>query len=268
MPHRRPVLYALLATVFTVALSSHAFAATPASTAASAPSAQVTVYAAASLVDVLEQLATEYARSGAPRPVLSFASSAVLARQIEAGARADIFISADQEWMDYLAQRQLIRSGTRINLLGNHLVLVAARDNPVSLRIGPQFALASALGQGRLALADPDSAPAGRYARAALTALGVWDTVATRLARTEDVRGALAFVARGETPLGIVYRTDARADSRVREVDLFPAATHPPIVYPLALTHNASPAADRFAAFLRSPVATAAFQKAGFSTLP
>lgn len=268
MQQRRPVLSALLATALTMVLGSHAIAAAPASKVASAPAAPVTVYAAASLVDVLEQLAADYARSGEPRPVLSFASSAVLARQIEAGARADLFISADQDWMDYLSQRQLIRSDTRINLLGNHLVLIAARSNTLALRIGPGFTLASALGQGRLALADPDSAPAGRYARAALTALGVWDTVATRLARTEDVRGALAFVARGEAPLGIVYRTDARADPRVREVAIFPAETHPPIVYPLALTRNASPGAARFLAFLRGPVAAAAFQQAGFSTLP
>jgi len=248
-------------------LLSIAVSFSPRTEAASAAPATVTVYAASSLTDVLQKIADGYAASGAPPVKLSFASSAVLARQIEAGAAADVFISADQEWMDYLAQRSLIRDASRANLLGNRLALVAPADRATALRIEPGFALAAALGNGRLALADPDSVPAGRYARAALQGLGVWNAVAAHIVRAEDVRGALAFVARGEAPLGIVYQTDARADARVHVVGLFPTGTHPAIVYPLALTQVASPAAEKFVAYLRGTQAAALFEGAGFTVL-
>lgn len=247
----------LLLAALPVAACANAATATP----------TITVYAAASLAGVLQRVADQYAASGAPPVKLSFASSAVLARQIAAGAAADVFIPADEDWMDYLSQRGLIRTASRVALVGNRLVLVAPVDSKTVLQIAPGFALAAALGNARLALADPDSVPAGRYARAALTRLGAWDSVAARLARAEDVRGALAFVARGEAPLGIVYQTDARAEPRVREVALFPADTHPPIVYPLAQTTHASPAAAQFVAFLRGPQAAVEFARAGFIVL-
>ena len=232
------------------------------------PAPALLVFAAASLSDALEQ--ADHAFSTATRiPVrASYAASSVLAKQIEAGARADVFFSADRQWMDYLEQRALLRSGTRRDVLGNALVLIAPADGPVQLKIAPGFALVAALGGGRLACADPDSVPAGLYARAALTQLGLWDAVAPRLARAENVRAALAYVARAETPLGIVYRTDAAAEKRVRVVDVFPEQTHPPIVYPAALTSVAQPQAAQYLAFLNGPSAREIFARYGFTVLP
>jgi molybdate transport system substrate-binding protein len=189
----------------------------------------------------------------------------VLAKQIEAGAGADVFFSADRDWMDYLDKRGLLRSGTRVELLGNALVLIAPADSQVQLKIAPHFALLPALGEGRLACGDPDSVPAGLYARAALTQLGVWAEVAPRLARAENVRTALAYVARAETPLGIVYQTDAKAEKRVRVVDVFPPDTHPPIVYPAAETAAAQPQAAQYLDFLRAAGAQEIFARYGFS---
>lgn len=254
-----------------VALAATCLAAAwqPAATAADAPQeAAVTVYAAASLTNVLQAVGAEYTRASGVPVKFSFAASSVLARQIEVGAPADVFVSADREWMDYLEQRGAIAAATRANVLGNRLALIAPADSRVELAIAPHFALGRALGSGRLATGDPDTVPAGRYARAALTALGVWSAVEDRLVRADDVRAALAFVARGEAPLGIVYFTDARADRRVRIVGLFPEGTHPPIVYPVALTKSARPAAAGLVAFLRSPAARAAYERAGFAALP
>ena len=233
------------------------------SAASAAPA--LLVFAAASLSDALEEV--DHAFTAATHiPVrASYAASSVLAKQIEAGAGADVFFSADREWMDYLQQRGLLRSDTRRDLLGNALVLIAPADNPVQLKIAPGFALVAALGGGRLASADPDSVPAGLYARAALTQLGVWDAVAPRLARAENVRAALAYVARGETPLGIVYRTDAAAEKRVRVVDVFPQDTHPPIVYPAALTSRAQPQATQYLAFLNGQSARQIYARYGFT---
>jgi len=227
----------------------------------------VTVFAAASLTNVLQQLGDEFTRSSGVPVRFSFAASSVLARQIEGGAGADVFVSADQEWMDYLEQRGSIRKSTRRNLLGNRLVLIAPADSRVDLKIEPGFALASALGQGRLATGDPDSVPVGRYAKQALTTLGVWNDVVDRLVRAEDVRHALMFVARGEAPLGIVYRTDALVEKRVRIVDTFPANTHLPITYPVALTKDAGTDAARFVDFIRSDTGRSAFQHSGFTVL-
>jgi molybdate transport system substrate-binding protein len=198
---------------------------------------------------------------------VSYAASSALARQIESGAPAEVFISADLDWMNYLEERRLIRAGTRVNLLGNALVLVAPRSAPVSLKIAHGFPLARALGKGKLALADPGAVPAGKYARAALTSLGVWDAIAGQVAGAENVRAALQLVSRGEAPLGIVYRSDAVADPDVVVVDTFPASSHPEIVYPIAQTTTASPGAARLIEFLRTAPARAAFEKQGFTVL-
>jgi molybdate transport system substrate-binding protein len=224
------------------------------------------VFAAASLGDALAEVDRAFtARTGIPVKE-SFAASSLLAKQIEAGAAADLFFSADLPWTDYLQQRALLKPGTRRDVLGNELVLIAPADSPVRLKIVPRFALAAALGAGHLALADPDSVPAGQYARAALTQLGVWDSVAGKLLRAENVRTALAYVARAEAPLGIVYQTDALAERRVRVVDAFPSGTHPPIVYPVAVTARARPQAAQLEEFLVSDDARAIFKRYGFIT--
>lgn len=236
--------------------------------AAAQDSARVMVFAAASLTDALEEIGKAYGRERGKRVVFSFAASMTLARQIELSAGADLFISADAESMDYLEQRNRISKATRENLLANRLVLIAPADSNVNLAIAPQMKIAEALRGGRLAMANVETVPAGRYGRAALTALGVWSQVADRLAQGEDVRGALAYVARGEAPLGIVYATDARVEPRVRVVGTFPDNTHPPIVYPVALTPEASADAVQFLAYLRGEQARAMFERTGFTVLP
>lgn len=234
--------------------------------AGAAPRAPV-ILAAASLQESLAAVATAWARKGHPRPVISFAASSALARQVEAGAPADLFVSADEEWMDYLAQRKLVRPETRARLLTNRLVLIAPATSRIRLAIGPRMALAQALGSGRLAMADPGSVPAGRYGREALTRFGAWPQVSARLARAESVRAALALVARGEAPLGIVYATDALAEKRVRVVGVFPAASHAPISYPLAaLARSANPESEAFRRFLLGGEARAVFRRFGFGT--
>lgn len=233
--------------------------------AAEAKQPEILVFAAASLSNALQEIAAAYQKTAAVAVRMSFDASSSLARQIEAGAPADLYFSADVEWMDYLQSRHLIRTETRRDLLGNQLVLIAPAGSQIRLEIGPHFALAAALGPGRLAIADPDSVPAGRYARAALTALGVWSEVADRLARAENVRAAMRFVARGETPLGIVYSSDAQVERDVRVVDTFPAGTHEPIVYPVSLTVSAKGEAADFLAYLEGPQARAVFAKYGFT---
>jgi molybdate transport system substrate-binding protein len=226
----------------------------------------ITVFAAASLTESVGELAAAYQEQTGVAVRTSFASSGTLARQIAAGARADLFISADAAWMDYLAERQSLQAGTRRNLVGNRLVLIAPTGSALALKLGPHAPIATALHGGRLALADPQSVPAGRYAQAAFTSFGIWKDLEPQLLRGEDVRVALMWVARGEAPLGVVYATDARAEPRVRVLDTFPESSHPPIVYPMALVNGASPAAAGFAAFLTSPQAQAVFVKAGFTT--
>ena len=197
--------------------------------------------------------------------LVSYAASPALARQIENGAPADIFVSADLEWMDYLEKRKLVRAGTRANLLSNRLVLIAPADSKAVLTIGPRFPLAALLGDKRLAMADPDSVPAGKYGRAALEALEVWAEVAPKVARAENVRAALALVARGEAPFGIVYATDAVAERKVRVIGEFAAHLHPAIVYPAALTSaSKSERAGSFLQFLRSAEARPVWQQYGF----
>ena len=240
----------------------------PGSPPAAAEPPAVLVFAAASLTDAMQAITGAYQDSAHVRVKSSFDSSAVLARQIEAGAQADVFFSADTAWMDYLQSRKLIQAASRRNLLGNRLVLIAPAQSTIQLTIAPHFPLAAALGDGRLATGDPDSVPVGRYARSALTQLGVWDAVAPRLARAENVRVALLYVARGEAPLGIVYASDARADTSVRVVDTFPAGSHEPIVYPIALTASAKSEAAALLAYLAGPKARDTFMKYGFAVLP
>ncbi len=225
----------------------------------------VSVFAAASLTDALGEIGTAYSAQRAIKIVSSYASSSDLARMIEHGAPVDIFISADQQWADYLAQRGLIDQASRFNLLSNDLVLVAPAGSGVTLSIAPNFPLAAALGDGRLAVGDPDHVPAGLYAHQALESLGVWQSVETRLARASSVRAALLFVERGDCPLGIVYRSDARSDEKVRVVGIFPADSHPPIIYPAALVtgHHSSQAIE-FLHSLTTPEAMAIFMKYGF----
>jgi molybdate transport system substrate-binding protein len=225
------------------------------------------VFAAASLTDALNAVGKAYEAKTGRQVTLVYAASSALARQIEASAGADIFLSADTEWMDDLDHKGLVAHATRRNLLGNHLVLIAPADSSIRLKIAPHFNLLAALNGGRLALADPDSVPAGKYGRQALTTLGVWNGVADRLAPAENVRVALAYVARGETPLGIVYTTDAMSEPGVRIVDTFPDNTHTPIVYPAALTRDPKPNAAAFLAFLSSTDATRVFTSAGFVVL-
>ena len=233
--------------------------------AADADKAPITVFAAASLTNVLQELGDGFTKQTSVPVRFSFAASSALARQIENGAPADVFFSADLEWMDYLQTRNLIQRGTRHDALGNRLVLIAPADSKIKLKIEPRFPLAKALGTGRLATGDPDSVPVGRYARQALTTLGVWSDVADRMVRADSVRSALAFVDRGEALLGIVYETDALIDKHVRVVDVFPAGSHPPIVYPIALTSAAKPNADRFVAYIRGPAGDVAFKAYGFT---
>src|SRR6516162_5353581 len=233
---------------------------------ASAQAEKLIVFAAASLKDALDEVNATYQREKGQETAASYAASSTLAKQIEAAAPADVFISADLDWMDYLAKRNLIRPETRANLLGNCLVLIAPVNSPLNLAIGPNFSLAQALGNGRLAIADPNGVPAGRYGKAALQSLGVWSTIADRLAPAENVRAALALVARGETPLGIVYQTDAASDKDVKIVGIFPQDTHPPIIYPIAVVvSSTNPAALGYLAYLKSRAARPTFEKHGFT---
>jgi len=235
--------------------------------AAEADRASITVFAAASLTDVLQEVGDAFTRETSIPVKFSFAASSVLARQIENGAPADVFFSADPEWMDYLQNGKLIQVSSRHDVLGNRLVLVAPVDSKIALKIAPHFALAAALGKGRLATGDPDSVPVGRYAHEALTKLGVWNEVVNRLVRADNVRSALVFVDRGEVPLGIVYRTDALVDKKVRVVDVFPDDTHAPIIYPIALTAGAKADAAKFLDYVRGPSAAIAFERYGFAIL-
>src|SRR5882762_9229329 len=235
------------------------------SVAADADELPITVFAAASLTNALQELGDGFTKETSIPVRFSFAASSALARQIENGAPADVFFSADLEWMDYLQTRNLIQRDARYDVLSNRLVLIAPADSKINLKIEPRFPLAKALGTGRLATGDPDSVPVGRYAREALTTLGIWNDVADRLVRADSVRSALAFVDRGEASLGIVYETDALIDKRVRVVDVFPANSHLSIIYPIALTSAAKPNAAKFVAYIRGPAGDAAFKAYGFT---
>lgn len=226
------------------------------------------IFAAASLKNALDAVSDAWQRETGKRAAISYGGSPMLARQIELGAPADIFISADRDWMDYLAERRLIEPLSWVELLGNRIVLVAPANSTVETRIEPGFPLAALIGEGRLAIANTSAVPAGKYGRAALQALGVWDEVTSHLAEAENVRAALALVSRGEAPLGIVYETDAAADPGVRIVGRFPEDSHPPIVYPAALTvPTESRDARAFLHYLKSDRARSLFESEGFTFL-
>lgn len=222
------------------------------------------VLAAASMQEALSAAADTWADKGYARPVISFAATSALARQIESGAKADIFVSADQDWMDSVERGGFIRAGSRVDLVGNDLVMIAPTDGIAALDLDGD-AIGQTLGDGRIAIAEPEAVPAGRYGKAALEHLGLWAQFEDRIARGENVRAALALVERGEAPLGIVYATDAMASKRVRVVAIFPSESHPPITYPVALLGDASEEAKGFMEFLISPEGQAIFAEYGFS---
>ena len=233
---------------------------------AHAAAADVVVFGAASLKEALDDQAKQFEAASGSKVVISYGASNALAKQIESGAPADLFISADLDWMDYIDQKGLVMAGTRVNLLRNALVLIAPAASKSALKISPNFALATALGSDKLAMANPDSVPAGKYGKAALEYLGVWASVERQVARAENVRAALALVSRGESPYGIVYATDAFSDKGVRIVDAFPPGSYPPIVYPAAvIAASKSPAAKPLLEFLRSAPARATWEKYGFA---
>jgi molybdate transport system substrate-binding protein len=229
----------------------------------------VTVFAAASLKNALDEVDAAFTKATGIKTVASYAASSALMKQIENGAPADVFASADLDWMDYGSQKKLIKDDTRVNLLGNRLVLIAPKDSKLDkVTIAPNFDLAKLAGDGRIVTGDVRAVPVGRYAKAALEKLGAWAAAEGKFAMTENVRAALTLVARGEAALGIVYATDAKAEPNVKVVGVFPADSHPPIVYPVALTVNAKPDAAQYLAFLRSPAAKAVFEAHGFTFLP
>jgi molybdate transport system substrate-binding protein len=227
------------------------------------------IFAAASLKNALDEIAATWAKdTGKPAPRISFAASSSLAKQIEQGAPADLFISADLDWMDYLAGKNLIKPDSRFNLLGNKIVLVAPKESTITSVALTGADLVKALAGGRLSMASVDAVPVGKYGKAALEKLGAWNDVKDHLAQAENVRAALLLVARGEAPLGIVYSTDAAAEPGVKIVASFPEDSHPPIIYPAALTKDASNAdAKGFLDFLRSAKARTSFEKQGFTVL-
>ncbi len=240
----------------------------PWSNVADAQGRDLLVFGAASLKNALDDADAQYQRDAGHKVVVSYGASSALAKQIENGAPADIFISADLDWMDYVAEHKLVKPQTRFNLLGNKLVLIAPADSRINLTIAPNFPLAQALGNDRLAMAEPSAVPAGKYGKAALVALGVWGSVSNKIAPAQDVRATLLLVSRGEASLGIVYQTDAASDKGVKIVGAFPESTHPPIVYPIAVTTaSTNPDAAAYIGFLKSPAAKPAFEKQGFAVL-
>ena len=245
-----------------------ALAAVMASCPLQASAGDITVFAAASMKNAMDDISARWADATGNTAVVSFGGSSELARQIQQGAPADIFISASPDWMDTLDADGLVAEGTRFDLLGNTLVLIAHGTDVPPVTIAPGFDLTGLLGDGRLAMALVDAVPAGIYGKAALTSLGVWDTVAQDVAQANNVRAALAFVSTGEAPMGIVYATDAVADDQVTVVGTFPEGSHPPIIYPAAaMAASDNPLNGDFLAFLRSDVARAAFERQGFTVI-
>jgi molybdate transport system substrate-binding protein len=228
----------------------------------------LTVFAAASMKNALDDINIAYTQKTGTKVVVSYAASSALAKQMEQGAPADIFVSADLDWMDYGSQKKFIKDDTRTNLLGNKIVLVAPKDSKISdVKIAQGFDLAGLAGDGRIATGDVQAVPVGKYAKAALEKLGAWDKAAPKFAMAESVRAALALVARGEAVLGIVYETDAKVEPGVKIVGAFPEDSHPPIIYPVAVTTTAKPDAADYLAYLRSSIAKAVFEKYGFTFL-
>jgi molybdate transport system substrate-binding protein len=236
-------------------------------TPAHAQGADLIVFAAASMKNALDAVHAQWQKETGKSAKISYAASSALAKQIEGGAPAQIFISADIPWMDYIAKKSLIKPETRSNLLGNRIVLIAPKDKATPVDIKPGFDLAKVIGDGRLAMANVASVPAGKYGKASLEKLGVWASVSGKLAQADNVRAALVLVSRGEAPAGIVYRTDAAAEKRVAIIGTFPESTHPPIVYPIALTSGAGADAAAFLAYIKSAKARPLFEAEGFSVL-
>ena len=228
----------------------------------------LTVFAAASMKNALDDVDAAYTAKTGVKIVASYAASSALAKQIEQGAPADVFVSADTDWMDYATSRNNINEPTRVNLLGNSIVLIAPKDSRIgNVTIGQGFDLAMLAGDGRIATGDVKAVPVGKYAKAALERLGAWQAAEPKFAMAESVRAALMLVARGEAVLGIVYSTDAKVEPAVKIVGSFPADSHPAIIYPVAATTTAKPEAADYLAFLRSSVAKAILEKYGFSFL-
>lgn len=228
----------------------------------------LTVFAAASMKNALDDTNAAFTKATGIKVVASYAASSALARQIEIGAPADVFVSADLQWMDYVAQKNLIKPDSRYNLLGNRLVLIAPKDSKLDkVTIAKPFDLAKLAGNGRIAVADVKAVPAGRYAKAALESLGAWAGAESKLAMAENVRATLAFVARGETPVGIVYETDAKVEPSTKIIGAFPDGSYPPVTYPVAASAAAKADAAKYLAFLRTLEAKAIFEKYGFSFL-
>jgi molybdate transport system substrate-binding protein len=253
---RRAVAFA---TLLAIALTGHS---------AAAQQHAITVFAAASMKNALDEADAAFSKASGVKVVASYDASSALIKQIEAGAPADVFVSADLKWMDYGVQKKVINNDTRVNLLGNTLVLVAPKASKIDpVTIGPGFDLAKLAGDGRIATGDVKAVPVGIYAKEALEKLGVWASVEPKMAMTANVRAALILVARGEAPLGIVYSTDAKVEPGVKVVGVFPDNTHPPIVYPVAATANAKPDTAAYLAFLRTSAARAIFERYGFAVL-
>jgi molybdate transport system substrate-binding protein len=230
---------------------------------------KLSVFAAASLRNALDEINATFRKASGITVVASYAATSALVKQIEQGAPADIFMSADLNWMDYAVEHKLVKPDTRMNLLGNRLVLIAPKDATLDhIDIKAGFDLGKLAGDGRIAVADVKAVPAGRYAQAALEKLGAWKAAKPKLAMAENVRATLAFVARNETPVGIVYETDAKVEPKVKIVGIFPEDSHPPITYPMAATADTkNPQVTRYLHFLRSSTAKAIFEKYGFSFL-
>ena len=229
--------------------------------------APVIAFAAASLKTALDEVSAAWQKDTGNAVKISYAASSTLVKQIERDAPAHIFISADLDWMDYVEKKALIDTNSRSNLLGNALVLIAPKDSAAAIDLKQGADLGKLVGNGRLAVGNVDSVPAGKYAKAALEKLGMWPQVASKLAQAESVRAALLLVSRGEAPLGIVYQTDAASDPNVRIVATFPADSHPPIIYPIALTTKATDEAKSFFSYIKSPKAAPLFEAQGFTVL-
>jgi len=239
-----------------------------AATVAHSQDKTITVFAAASLKNALDDVDAAFAKQTGVKVVTSYDASSTLMKQIESGAPADAFLSADLKWMDYGVEKKVINENTRLNLLGNVLVLIAAKDSKINhVDIEPGFDLAKLAGDGRIATGDVKAVPVGLYAKAALENLGVWASVEPKMAMAVNVRAALAYVARGEAPLGIVYATDAKIEPGVKVIGVFPDNSHDPIIYPMAATVNAKPETVQYLAFLRSSAAKPIFERYGFSVV-
>ena len=251
-------------TLVLTALTLHGAALRP----AAAQNQTLTVFAAASLKNALDDVDAAFTKATGIKVVASYAASSALAKQMESGAPADVFISADLNWMDYVTGKTLIKADTRYNLLGNRLVLIAGKNSKLSsVQIGQGFDIAKLAGDGRIAVADVKAVPAGLYAKAALEKLGSWAAAEPKLAQAENVRATLAFVARDETPIGIVYETDAKVEPNVKIIGAFPDNSYPPVIYPVAATANAKPDALMYVRFLRGSAAKTVFERYGFSFL-